>query len=87
MKEAFSSGMIIDLVLALMVIEGVVLALFRARNGRGLASTSLVITLASGAALMLALRAALVGAPWPIISIWMLAGLVAHVFDLRARWR
>ncbi len=34
---------------------------------------------------MLALRAALTGAPWPSVALWMLAGLAAHVADLVLR--
>ena len=42
-------------------------------------------TLAAGAALMLALRAALTGAGWPTVAAWMLVGLVAHAADLILR--
>jgi hypothetical protein len=36
--------------------------------------------------LLLALRAALLGASWPRIALWLLAALVAHLSDLRLRW-
>ena len=39
------------------------------------------------AILMLALRAALVGAGWIAVAAWMLAGLVAHLADLGLRFR
>jgi hypothetical protein len=43
--------------------------------------------LVSGAALMLAVRAALLDEPWPIVAAWLLFALLAHVTDLLVRWR
>ena len=52
-----------------------------------LAAGDLVGLLLAGAFLLLALRAALTGAPWPSIAIWLLAALIAHLADLVRRWR
>ena len=81
----FASGRIIDAILLLVAGEALVLAWVGRR--RGLPLPSLLANLASGAALMLALRAALVGAGWIAVAGWMLAGLVAHLADLTLRFR
>ncbi len=85
MDALFASGRIIDAVLLLVVVEASILAWIGRR--RGLPLASLLANLASGAALMLALRAALVGAGWIAVAGWMLAGLVAHLADLSLRFR
>jgi hypothetical protein len=36
---------------------------------------------------VLALRAALTGAPWFIVSAWLLAAGAAHAWDVALRWR
>jgi hypothetical protein len=81
----FESGRIIDVILLLVAGEALCLAWLRRRDGPS--RTALLATLASGAALMLALRAALVGAGWVAIAGWLLAGLLAHGADLRLRLR
>jgi hypothetical protein len=40
-----------------------------------------------GVCLMLALRAALAGSAWPWVPLALAAALLAHLADLRARWR
>jgi hypothetical protein len=45
------------------------------------------IMLLPGVCLMLAVRAALVGAIWPWVPIALSGALIAHLFDLRVRWR
>ena len=87
MEPLFASGRIVDLILAGVAVEAVMLALLRRRFGGGAALPALLANLASGAALMLALRAGLTGAPWPAVAGWMLAGLVAHATDLSLRAR
>ena len=43
--------------------------------------------LLAGAFLLLALRAALTGASWIPVALWLLAALFAHLVDLVRRWR
>ncbi|MCJ2067511.1 hypothetical protein MKK75_01625 [Methylobacterium sp. J-030] len=81
----FASGRIVDGILLLVAAEALVLAWLSRRGGPPLAT--LLANLASGAALMLALRAALTGAGWFAVAGWMLAGLVAHSADLGLRFR
>ncbi|NVZ09712.1 hypothetical protein HW932_10605 [Allochromatium humboldtianum] len=87
MSELFASGRIIDLILVLIVVEGLVLALVHRRTGRGLPPSDLIGFLLSGFLLMLALRAALVGAWWGWISLALTGSLVTHLADLAWRWR
>jgi small-conductance mechanosensitive channel len=84
--ELFATGRIVDLILALVVLETVLLVAWRWRTGGGLALIDIAANLAAGAFLMLALRSALVGDPWTMIVPWLLAGLTAHLFDLWRRW-
>lgn len=70
---------LVDLILLLVVLEGVVLA---RRLG-----TSGVLFLGSGAALMLALRAALAGWRGEVILLCLAASGVLHALQLRAMWR
>jgi hypothetical protein len=87
MAGMFASGRIVDAVIALMVLEALLLAWLHLRRGRGLAPADLLANLAAGLFLLLALRAALVGAAWPWIAASLAAALVAHLADLARRWR
>lgn len=86
-SELFASGRIIDGILVLVALEAAALLAWRARTGRGPAPIPLLCNLASGASLMLALRAALTGAAWPIVAAWLVASLVAHLSELGLRLR
>ena len=87
MATLFESGRIIDLILVAVAVEALLLAVLRYRRTAGPSLPGLIANLAAGAALMLALRAALTGAAWPVVAAFMLAGLVAHVADLTLRFR
>ncbi len=87
MSDFFASGRAVDFVLAIMAVEAGLLAWHRRRSGRGVPVAELLAFLAAGTCLLLALRAALVGASW----VWAAAALagagVAHAVDLGLRWR
>ncbi len=87
MSELFASGRAVDVVLALMALEALALALYWRLRRRGIAGVDLAVSLLAGAALLLALRAALTGAAWPWVAGWLAAALGAHVADLARRWR
>ena len=87
MEALFASGRIVDLILAAVAVEALLLAGLRYRLGAGPPLAGLLANLAAGAALMLALRAALTGSAWPVVAAFMLAGLVAHGADLALRFR
>lgn len=85
MQELFSSGRVVDLIIVFMVVEAIALMLGRGLFARKLAIGDIASLLLPGLALLLALRAALVGAEWITIALWLLAALVAHLADLRRR--
>lgn len=78
---------LVDLVIVMTLLEAVALALYHYRTGKGLAPAEFLPTLAAGLALMLAVRAGASGAGWA----WVAAGLamagLAHLADVRRRWR
>lgn len=87
MAELFASGRIVDAILALIVVEAMLLTVLHRRFGVGMPPTDLAGYLVSGAALLLALRSALVGSPWTTTASWLAVALVAHLVDLVRRWR
>lgn len=87
MEPFFASGRVAEVVLAFMLLEALVLAVAGARLGWTGALRDLGWNLAAGAALVLALRAALVGSAWPWIAALLGVALVAHALDVLARAR
>ncbi len=55
-------------------------------SGGGVPLSAVGANLCSGAALLLAVRAALVGAWWGWVALPLLAALLAHLVDLGGRW-
>jgi hypothetical protein len=86
MTALFSSGRIIDWILAGMVLEGCALAALHARAGRGVAPRAFLANLLSGMCVLLAMRLVLGGAWWGFASAALLAALVFHVVDLAGKW-
>lgn len=76
----------IDLILALVLVEGLLLSIYHFRTGRGPAPSRLLYNLTSGAALLLAVRAVQTDAEWIWLAGALLLALVTHLFDLRKRW-
>lgn len=87
MRALFENGRIVDVILALTAAEAAALVAYRRATGRGVAARDFLLNLVSGACLMLALRLALGGAAWPWIGACLFASLLAHLADLRGRWR
>ena len=87
MTDLFATGRIVDLILGLMVLEGLGLVLYRHKTGSGIAAKALAANLLAGGCLLLAVRLALAGAQWPWVSLWLAAALLAHLADLRSRWQ
>jgi hypothetical protein len=84
MAGLFSSGHIIDAILVLVACEAGALVLW----GRGrVVLRPLLFNLASGAALMLAVRGALTQAPWWIIAACLFGACIAHGIELGLRLR
>ncbi len=87
MENLLSSARVAEAILGLMALELIALLALRRRLGRGPSPAAILVTLLAGAFLLLALRAALSGAAWPWLAIWLVAALLAHVADLLLRWR
>ena len=79
MQSFFTTGHAVDLVLAFMAVEAVVFVMMKRR------ALTVVLTILPGAVMMLALRAALTGAGWQWVAIWLTVSLPLHLADLRHR--
>ncbi len=82
MDALFAGGHIIDAILVLVAVEALGLILWRRRAGPLL---PLLCNLASGASLMLALRAALTGGHWSAIAGCLALAGLAHGAELTLR--
>jgi hypothetical protein len=76
----------IDLALLLIAIEGVALIAWRRLKGGGPRPVALIANLAAGAFLLIVARELWIGAGGVWIAAPLAAALVAHGFDLVARW-
>ncbi len=85
MDELFASGHIADLVLAVLALEAVVLAWRHARSGAGPPPRVFAPMIGAGVLLVLALRCALTGAPWPWMALLLSGAGLVHLLDLRQR--
>jgi len=79
------NGHVVDIALALIVLEAALLAWIGRRRARPLLGVGLFAHLAAGACLLMALKSALVTAGWQQVALWLLGGLVAHAVDLGVR--
>lgn len=87
LADLIESGGIAWIVLVALAIEWVGLAIYQRRTGRGVPGRELAPGLLAGAGLWLALGLGLGGAGWPAIGAALALALVAHLLDLRLRWR
>ena len=87
MTNFLASAHIVDLVLAIVGLEIIIVTLYWRLTRRGIAPTQLLPNLFAGALLLLALRLALSGYPWPWHTACLAAAGIANVADLRQRWR
>ena len=87
MDSFFASGHVADLILVILVVEAAALAVWHRRTGQGPRPGVLIPNLLAGGTLVLALRTALTGAGWMWTGAALAAALLAHLWDLAARWR
>jgi hypothetical protein len=85
-SEFFSSGQALELVLALMLLEGVALVVWQRRSSVQMDLAGLLLNLMSGVFLVCAVHSALVGRWWGVIATCLLGSLVMHCADLWRRW-
>ena len=85
----FASGHVANLILVVMLIEGLALTIIAKKSKRGtggMRTSRIIMSLAAGAALVLALRAALTGAGWQWMALALTAAFIVHLIDLYWRW-
>lgn len=82
MADLFASGRIVDLILALVAVEAILLMVFRRQVRRRTPLWGLVTHLASGACLLIALRIALVQGWWGWVGLALGAALACHLVAL-----
>ena len=87
MIELIESGRIADLILVLMVVEGVVLSVLALLGRLNASIAGLLLNLAAGGFLLLGLGAAFGGSGWMTVGAWLSGALLAHVGDLVIRLR
>jgi len=85
MTEMFASGRVVDAILALVVLEALLLVGWDRLAPARVALSPLLMGLLPGVLLLLALREALRGAPWPAIASCLAIAFVAHLADLGLR--
>jgi hypothetical protein len=86
LEDLIASGRVVDVIMVFMGLEALGLWIYHRRTSLGPAPGDVAIMLSAGLCLLLALRAALTGANWAWIAIFLVASLVAHLADLRRRW-
>jgi hypothetical protein len=77
----------VDLILGLVALEALGFVAFGTRIAPALGPGRVLWNLLAGAALLVALRSALLGLPWQWLAGSLLLALVAHIGDLWQRWR
>jgi hypothetical protein len=86
MQEIFTDTGLIDLVVAVTLLEWAALSWLWRRRRTGLPPLALSLTLLPGLCLMLAVRSAMLGLPWYSVALLLSASGLIHLFDLRKRW-
>lgn len=82
MTWLYAQGHAVDLILGILLIEGIWLI-----RRRGWTPGAAAVALLPGAFLLLAVRAALLGLGWPWIALALLLSFPAHLADLLLRNR
>ena len=82
----FKIGRIVDCILVLMILELLLLPLAARRFGVRIPRLELVANLGAGAALLFALRGALLALPWTHTALWLMVALSFHLMESGLRW-
>ena len=86
LEMLITTGRIVDIMVAVIVIEVLAIVLIRKARGGGIATGPLLLNVGAGGSLMLALRASLSDAGWLWIAAFLVLSLVFHVADQWQRW-
>ncbi|MEO1328410.1 MAG: hypothetical protein AAFW46_01985 [Pseudomonadota bacterium] len=86
-RDFVTSGRIVDLALAVILLEFLWLSARWVRTGRGQPPLDLALNLAAGGCIALALRLWIAEAGWTWVALSLLAALAAHWADLARRDR
>lgn len=87
LSELIATGRFVELVLILIVLEGIALLLIRRYRGKGPKLVDIAPTLVAGAFLFLALRFALTDSDPMVIAACLTGALLSHIADLARRFR
>ncbi|WP_322514017.1 hypothetical protein SR870_13220 [Rhodopseudomonas palustris] len=87
MSDLFTRGVVVDAVLIVLVLEAFVVVGYWLWKKRGIAPADFLPGMISGALMLLALRAVLAGAGWLAPTLCLMAAGLAHLIDVRRRWR
>ena len=87
LQQLYQGPLVVDIAIGFITLETLLLWAFHTWTGRGLAVADCILTIISGACLMLALRCALTPEGWPGMALFLIAAGMAHGADLRSRWR
>lgn len=87
MNEMLAGPRLIELIIAITVLEGVALTIYQRLTGKGVAPKEFAANLLSGLCLMLALRNALLGNSGGVTALFLSASGVIHASDLWRRWK
>jgi hypothetical protein len=82
LQALFSSPHIVDLLLAFLLLETVLLLILRKHRGWSVSKSGLLLNAAAGAMLMLALRTVLSDASWYWLALCLFAAGVLHALQL-----
>lgn len=86
MEDLLRSGRIVDAILVLMAAEALAVLGWRAIRGHGPRPLPFIANLVAGMCLLLALRAALMGAETRTLLLTLTGAFIAHLTDLVTRW-
>jgi len=86
LEQFYQGPLVVDIAIGFITLETLLLWAWYNFTGRGLALADCVLTIVSGACLMLALRYALTPGGWPGMALFLIAAGIAHGADLRRRW-
>lgn len=87
MNEWLAGPRLIELIIAITLLEGVALTAYHRLTGKGVAPKDFAANLLSGLCLMFALRNALLGHNGGVTALFLSASGFIHASDLWRRWK